>query len=141
MTRMLVAQLVAVGALIAVTLGIPSSAWAPNEEGGGGYNYMRWTYGWGTFGWSWGWPRHQDSNVFQMRAYNEAYRSGGCGSGFWEVHYRAYPGNYEDITWRVESNCSPTSQGQTTGPRESHCIQNAPQVTQGSYNCDTTRIQ
>jgi hypothetical protein len=76
---------------------------------------------------------------FLDRVYNKAFREHGCGSGVWEVHYRKEPGTSDDITWLVESGCSPTEQGQTIGPRKAYCIQRThPFYSPGAYNCDTT---
>lgn len=101
------------------------------------YGWTQYRYGQGSFGFE---PAvmHQTPG-FNDRVYNAVYREHGCNSGWWEVHYRKSPGNFSDITWRVESACSPTEQGLTTGPREAWCKQNThPLYSPGAYNCDTT---
>jgi hypothetical protein len=73
---------------------------------------------------------------YANRQYNAAYRSpDDCER--WRVRYYDTPSH---ITWQVESDCSPTQQGLTTGPRRAYCEQ----VYTGTgrrayaYNCDTT---
>lgn len=76
---------------------------------------------------------------FNSREYNKAFRSPSCYE--WRVRYYR-----EDvlqgivITWQVETICSPTEQGLTTGPRMSYCeelARPAPGNTM-TFNCDTT---
>ena len=74
---------------------------------------------------------------FADRQYNEVYRSpDDCER--WRVRYYDTPTH---ITWQQDRDCSPTSIGLTTGPRQAYCEQvytgTAP-LTVYAYNCDTT---
>lgn len=66
------------------------------------------------------------------RVYNNAYHSD---VDKWYVDYRD---GGDNLTWLVESYTTPTSQGQTTGPRKSQCGTRIPNSSGIAYNCDTT---
>ena len=75
------------------------------------------------------------TDAYLDREYNRAYRDPDMGFS-WRVRYTDSNGN---ITWQAESATSPTSIGQTTGPRKAWCFElERNYLTSVAYNCDTT---
>jgi hypothetical protein len=69
------------------------------------------------------------------RQYNKAYRNITYPGEAWKVRYFDASWN---VTWQNVTNTSPTSIGQTTGPRRPDCNQLETGSWMIAYNCDTT---
>jgi hypothetical protein len=103
------------------------------------YGWTRYRYASGTVSGDVEWSLMGSTSGFLNREYNNVYRAEGCNSGWWRSEYRKSPGNFSDITSANETNCSPTSIGATTGPRQALCYKTSISIANTvTYNCDTT---
>ena len=77
---------------------------------------------------------------FLDRQYNAVYRSPDYCHAWRVRYYRNEGGGLGTITWQHDSQCSPTSIGQTTGPRRAYCreLEFTTGLADYVFNCDTT---